>query len=85
MGAAQLIVFEAVRARRFCGKHGLRLREGCREHCSHHGRHRFQRHAMPERLNPPGKPIPCDGDGRSSQIAQTGWHPFPGIRHQYRS
>jgi hypothetical protein len=29
MDAAQLILFEEVRARRFCGKHGLSLREGC--------------------------------------------------------
>ncbi len=60
MGAAQLIVFEEVRARRFCGKSGLSLREGRLEHVSPHGRHRFQVHAMPERLNPPGKPIHCD-------------------------
>jgi hypothetical protein len=60
MGAAQLIVFEEVRARRFCGKNGLRLREGGREHFSPHGRHRFQRHAIPERLKPPGKPIHGD-------------------------
>jgi hypothetical protein len=60
MGAAQHILFEAVRARRFCGKNGLRLREGCLENFSHHGRHRFQMHAIPERLNPPGKPISCD-------------------------
>jgi hypothetical protein len=25
-----------------------------------HGRHRFQMHAIPEMLNPPGKPIHCD-------------------------
>jgi hypothetical protein len=76
MGAAKLILFEEVRARRFCCKNGLRLREGCLENFSHHGRHRFQMHAIPERLNPPGKPIHGDGDGRSSQIVQTGWHPF---------
>jgi hypothetical protein len=59
MGAAELIVFEEVRARRFCYKNGLRLREGCLEHCSHHGRHRFQMHAIPEMLKPPGKPMHC--------------------------
>jgi hypothetical protein len=59
MGAAELIVFEEVRARRFCCKNGLRLREGCLENFSHHGRHRFQMHAIPEMLNPPGKPIHC--------------------------
>jgi hypothetical protein len=37
MGAAKLIVFEEVRARRFCGKNGLRLREGGLEHFSHQG------------------------------------------------
>jgi hypothetical protein len=83
LGAAQRILFEEVRARRLCGTNGLRLREGCLEHVSPHGRHRFQMHAIPERLNPPGKPIHGDGDGRSSPIAQTGWHPFPGIHHQY--
>lgn len=36
LGTAELIVFEAVRARRFCDKHGVRLREGCLEHVSHH-------------------------------------------------
>jgi hypothetical protein len=60
MGAAKLILFEEVRARRFYGKNGLRLREGCLENFSHHGRHRFQMHAIPEMLNPPGKPIHCD-------------------------
>ena len=44
MSAAQLILFEAVRARRFCGKIGLRLKKGCLEKFSHHGRHRFQMH-----------------------------------------
>ena len=66
MGAVQCIVFEEVRARRFCGTNDLRLRGGCLEHFSHHRRHRFQKHAIPERLNQPGKPIHCDGDGRSS-------------------
>jgi hypothetical protein len=60
MDAAQLILFEEVRARRFCCKNGLRLREGCLENFSHHGRHRFQMHAIPEMLNPPGNPIHCD-------------------------
>jgi hypothetical protein len=60
MGAAQLIVFEEVRARRLCCKHGVRLREGCLDHFSHHGRHRFQMHAIPEILNAPGKPIHGD-------------------------
>jgi hypothetical protein len=60
MGAAQLILFEEVRARRFCCKNGLRLREGRLEYYSHHGRHRFQMQAIPEMLNPPGKPIHCD-------------------------
>jgi hypothetical protein len=60
MGTAQLIVFEEVHARRFCGKNGLRLKEGCPENFLHHGRHRFQMHAIPEWLNPPGKPIHCD-------------------------
>jgi hypothetical protein len=60
MGAAQLILFEEVHARRFCCKNGLRLSEGCLENFSHHGRHRFQRHAIPEMLNPPGKRIHCD-------------------------
>ncbi len=82
-GAAQLIVFEEVRASRFCGKHGVRLGEGCLEHVSHYGRHRFQMHATPARLSPPGTPSHGDGAGRSSQRAQTGAHPFPGIRHQY--
>jgi hypothetical protein len=59
MGAAELIVFKEVRARRFCYKNGLRLREGCLENVSHHRRHRFQMHAIPEMLNPPGKPIHC--------------------------
>jgi hypothetical protein len=72
MGAAQLILFGEVCARRFCCKNGLRLREGCLENFSHRGRHRFQMHAIPKRLNPPGKPIHCDCDGRSEQIAQTG-------------
>jgi hypothetical protein len=84
MGAAQLIVFEAVRASRLCGNNGVRLREGCLDNCSHHGRHRVPMHARPEGRNPPGKPIHGDGDGRSSPIAQTGWHPFPGLRHQYQ-
>ena len=59
-GAAQLIAFEEVRARRFCCEHGLRLREECLENFSHHGRHQFQMHVIPERLNPPGKLIHCD-------------------------
>jgi hypothetical protein len=57
---AKLILFEAVRARRFCCKNDLRRREGCLENFSHHGRHRFQMHAIPEMLNPPGKPIHGD-------------------------
>jgi hypothetical protein len=60
MGTAQLILFEEVRASRFCGKNGLRPREGCLENLLHHGRHRFQMHVIPERLNPPGRPIHCD-------------------------
>ena len=56
MGTAKLILYEEVRARRFCCKSGLGLREGCLESCSHHGRHWFHMIAIPERLNPLGKP-----------------------------
>jgi hypothetical protein len=35
LGAAELSVFEAVRARRLCGKHGVRPRAGCLAHSSH--------------------------------------------------
>jgi hypothetical protein len=85
MGAAQLIVSEEVRARRCCGKNGSRLREGCLENFSHHGRHRFQMHAIPEMLNPPGQPIHGAGESRAPPIAQPGWPPYPGIRHQYQN
>jgi hypothetical protein len=80
----QRIVFEEARASRYCGNNGVRLGAGCREHVSPRGRPRFQMHATPARLNPPGTPSHGDGDGRSSQSAQTGGHPFPGIRHQYQ-
>jgi len=33
--------------------------QGCLENFSRHGRHRFQMYAIPEMLNPPGKPIHC--------------------------
>lgn len=58
MGAAQLILFEEVRARRFCRKNGLRLREGCLENFSYHGRHRFQMHAIPRDAQSAGQADP---------------------------
>jgi hypothetical protein len=70
LGAAELIVFEAVRARRLCDKNGVRLREGCLGNVSHHGRHRCQRHARPERLHPPGKPN--HGGESSSRVTRVG-------------
>jgi hypothetical protein len=70
LGAAELSVFEAVRARWLCGKHGVRLRAGGLAHGSHHGRHRCQRHARPERLHPPGKPN--HGGESSSRVTRVG-------------
>jgi hypothetical protein len=71
LGAAELSVFEAVRARWLCGKHGVRLRTGGLAHGSHHGRHRCQRHARPERLKPPGQPI--HGGVSSSLVTRVGF------------
>jgi hypothetical protein len=48
-------VCEQVRARKLCGKHGVRLSEGCLVHSSHHGGYRCQRHARSKMRKPSGQ------------------------------